>query len=563
MKRFKYFLPLIATSLVLGFVVPAFASGGSWTPTGLMAAPHYVGTATLLQNGKVLVESGYSLSGVLDTSAELYDPATRSWSPTGSLPSGHDSASATLLKDGKVLVAGGHISSGAISDAELYDPTTGTWSKTGSLNTPRYYHTATLLPDGRVLVAGGYNPQPSIGILNSVEIYDPATGVWTSTSSPMSTARSNATATLLANGKVLVAGGVYGDTQGLSSAELFDPATGIWTPTGSMNSARYNHTATLLPDGRVLVAGGDSGKTASSGTYPVNAAELYDPATGIWSTTGSMNAAREMSTATLLPDGKVLVAGGSANNADTSILSSAELYDPTTGTWTLDTPMYNARMYHTATLLQDGTVLVAGGYDGNSVLTSAEIYNPAPSKPSNRPPVFAPIGNQTVLEAQTLTFTVSASDPDGDALTYSASNLPPGATFDPATHVFTRTPTYGQAGNYTDVEFIVTDSGTPMQLDDQPITITVGHTNRLPVFTQIGSQLGSTTVPLSFSVNATDPDGDAVVLSALNLPVSASFSPSTKVFSWTPAYNQAGVYTMTFVATDNGTPVAALPPWMS
>ena len=214
-----------------------------------------------------------------------------------------------------MLVAGGYNDNSAyLASAELYDPSTGTWTATGNLNIARFGHTATLLANGEVLVAGGYDSR----YLTSAELYDPATGTWTLTGR-LNTARLAHTAALLPGGEVLVAGG--GDGSGiLASAELYDPATGNWTLTGSLNDARGQHTATLLPDDRVLVTGGyrQNGNDLAS-------AELYDPATGTWTLTGSLNTARDAHTATLLPNGEVLVAGGSGNN---TILASAELYDP-------------------------------------------------------------------------------------------------------------------------------------------------------------------------------------------------------------------------------------------
>jgi Kelch motif protein len=192
------------------------------------------------------------------------------------------------------------------------------------MNSPRRLHTATLLPGGGVLVVGGFNSDVSSPVLRSAELYDPATGSWTATGD-LITPRVAHTATLLHNGKVLVAGGVGplgpsfdhgGD--GVDTAELYDPATGQWSATASLNTPRVIHTATLLPNGKVLAAGGDSERNS------VNSAELYDPVTASWSTTGSLNTAHSAHTATVLANGKVLVYGGSPIDRN----NSAELYDP-------------------------------------------------------------------------------------------------------------------------------------------------------------------------------------------------------------------------------------------
>ncbi|HBA61871.1 MAG TPA: hypothetical protein DCZ92_13875 [Elusimicrobia bacterium] len=232
----------------------------------------------------------------------------------------------------------------------------------GSLATARFAHTATLLPDGKVLVAGG----SGAAALLTAEVYDPAAGTWSATG-PLATARYGHTATLLPNGKVLVVGGYTGASE-LLSAELYDPAAGTWSATGSLATARSYHTATLLPNGKVLVAGGNVGTELFT-------AELYDPATGIWSVTGSLATARRDCTATLLPNGKVLVAGGFGGG--TPELLTAELYDPSGGTWTATGSLATARGYHTATLLPNGKVLVAGGGTGAGKLLTAELYDPA------------------------------------------------------------------------------------------------------------------------------------------------------------------------------------------
>jgi hypothetical protein len=251
------------------------------------------------------------------------------------------------------------------------------WTATGSLITPRWLGIkATLLQDGKVLVAGGRAPR-AYASLASAELYDPATGTWTATGS-MTTARSGYTATLLQSGKVLVAGGIMpgaGPSGGFAAtgAELYDPATGTWTATGSMTTARGGHTATLLTSGRVLVAGGDTLTAATpQGNVTVTAsAELYDPDTGTWTATGSMTTMRENHTATKLLLGRVLVVGGD---------TSAELYDPLTGTWTATGSMTTARGRCTAILLPDNRVLVLGGDDpsglSNGPVASAELYDP-------------------------------------------------------------------------------------------------------------------------------------------------------------------------------------------
>ena len=236
----------------------------------------------------------------------------------------------------------------------------GVFANTGSLLTARDAPTATLLPNGKVLVAGGYNGT----YLASVELYDPTSGTWTATGS-LGGVRGFHTATLLANGKVLVAGG-QNNTGILASAELYDPASGIWTVTGSLAATREFHTATLLPNGKVLVAGGSS--TSAS-------AELYDPASGVWTVTGNLVTARSRHTATLLPNGEVLVACGAGA---AGFLASGELYDPASGIWTVTGSLAAAREFYTATLLPNGKVLVAGGTnDTSGSLASAELCDPA------------------------------------------------------------------------------------------------------------------------------------------------------------------------------------------
>ncbi|MCX6930904.1 MAG: hypothetical protein NT154_48030, partial [Verrucomicrobia bacterium] len=301
----------------------------------------------------------------------LYDPATDLWTATDRMNTNHYQRTATLLANGKVLVVGGE----ATASAELFDPATGLWTTTGAMSTKRSYQTATLLPSGKVLVAGGsFTSYPVNDALASAELYDPATGLWTATGA-MRTERTIHTATLLASGKVLVAGGWNDSHWELSSAELYDPATETWTTTGAMRTETKLHTATFLSNGKVLVAGGSDGMNCLAST------ELYDPATGTWTTTGAMSTTRVSHTATLLPNGKVLVTGGWNG---TNILSIVDLYDPATGTWTAIGALSTTRYYHTAALLPSGKVLLAGGMDDRDqynicYLSSSELYDALPA----------------------------------------------------------------------------------------------------------------------------------------------------------------------------------------
>ncbi|CAN5309941.1 hypothetical protein BH20VER2_BH20VER2_17690 [soil metagenome] len=235
-----------------------------------------------------------------------------------------------------------------------------TFSATGSLNKARLWQTATLLRNGKVLVAGG----GVAGEIGSAELYDPASGTWSYTGS-LVIPRAFHTATLLTDGRVLITGGVANSGGSQRTAELYDPATGSWSLTGSMSAAREYHTATLLQNGKVLVAGGNY----------LASAELYDPATGTWSATGSMSTGRDAHTATLLQNGQVLVTGGRRINS----IAQADLYDPANGTWSSAGSMAAPRATHSATLLANGKVLVTGGYDYGSgrPLATTDLYDPA------------------------------------------------------------------------------------------------------------------------------------------------------------------------------------------
>ena len=368
------------TTVTTSATVTVATSSSGFTPTGSLNEARGLHTATLLSNNKVLVAYGSNSSAYNAaagyaglSSVELYDPGTGVFTEivfdSGAGIYGH---TATLLPNGNVLLAGGFVNSiwdyggisGSSNGAGLYDSTTGIFSGTANMTANRGWHTATLLANGKVLIAGGADVDPTGEGSTSAELYDPSTGTFTATGS-MSVGRFQHTATLLQNGKVLIVGGTLEYTSDpVATAEIYDPTTGTFSTTGAMATARKEHTATLLADGRVLVVGG----TTSTGELrQTSTAEIYDPSSGFFSIAGSMAEARSLHTATLLPSGKVLVVGGGNEN------STAEVYDPVTGLFSVTGGMETGRSGHTATLLSNGTVLIAGG-GILAGLASAELY---------------------------------------------------------------------------------------------------------------------------------------------------------------------------------------------
>jgi hypothetical protein len=328
-------------------------------------------TATLLADGSVLVVGGQiagtgaGAPAVGTTSAELYRHAEIGFAffPTGNLQTPRFNHTATLLNDGTVVVFGGEDgNSQPLNTAEIYGVASNGFTPVGAnLIQPVFSHTATLLADGRVLIVGGISFDG--GTLADAEIFDPVAQWFVSTGS-MHNARANHTATLLTDGRVLIAGGsVNGNT--VAVAEIFDPKQGTFTATGSLTFPRQNHTATLLSNGKVLIAGGNQ----FEGTFAI--AEIFDPASGTFTPTGALNTPRTIHSATLLTDGTVLIAGGTSG----AILASAEVYDPVAGTFSNTGSMIAARYGQIASILNDGSVLVAGGTGTTPELASAEVYS--------------------------------------------------------------------------------------------------------------------------------------------------------------------------------------------
>jgi hypothetical protein len=364
--------------LVLSFGQIALAQHtGSFTPTGNMITARVGYTATLLPNGKVLVAGGQTPGCCVPpssfSSAELYDPSTGSFTATGDMTTARVGHTATLLPDGKVLIAGGYslvnTSQGlrplSLGNAELYDPATGTFSATGDMVAAvGNSGSATLLNDGKVLIAHNLGPQPALA-----ELYDPVTGTFSRTGDQLVIWSGTQNSTLLLDGRVLL-------VICCTAEQLYDPASGTFSPTGRTTRIYQDgFESAALTDGTVLFSGGYAELTSDSYS---SGAELYDPSSGSFRPTGDMTTARAYHTATLLPDGTVLIAGGEGKPASNPTASTtAEIYDPATGAFSRTGDMTGAHIDHTATLLLDGRVLLTGGYTDYLGLAINEIYTPS------------------------------------------------------------------------------------------------------------------------------------------------------------------------------------------
>jgi hypothetical protein len=343
---------------------------GTFSLTGSMDTARALHTSTLLHTGEVLVAGGIAdtSTGVSLSSAELFNPAKGRWRLTGSMSAARVFDTATLLPNGEVLVAGGApaLNGNCVATAELFNPATGQFSPTGSMTTPRCSHSAVLLANGQVLVAGGDDVTDS-NSLASAELFNPATGTWQAIGS-LNVARDGQLSALLQNGKVLVAGGrdrVNGNFTDLASAEIFDPSQGKWSLTASLSTPDGTPFGSLLANGDVLVA----------------RFAFFTPATGTWTNTGLFPAAREGTTATLLGTGNVLLTGFRqvCRGCGFKPSNAAVLYESATNTYAFTGGMNSARVFDSAVRLPNGQVLVSGGTNtisGGATLASAELYTP-------------------------------------------------------------------------------------------------------------------------------------------------------------------------------------------
>jgi Galactose oxidase, central domain len=373
-RRYLLFFALLLIGAVGEPATAAAQSSGSFTRTADMTTARSQHTATLLTSGKVLITGGTQSGGFSGlATAELYDPKSGTFAPTGNMATARRMHTATRLPDGRVLIVGGYGTAGVtLSSAEFYDPSSGTFSAAGNMMTARGGHSAILLPSSKVLIVGGYgtNAYPDVA---PAEIYDPSSGTFTGAAEYVGRGGCDfcAPAVLLTDGTVLFAGQY--------PAQLYDPVADSFTPAGMMVSEQS--AATVLTSGKVLFAGGvDLSRSAK--------AELYDPDMHTFTAIAGMAWRRDWHSLTLLPNGQALVAGGEtescAANACTfaGSVATAELYDPATATFIPTADMTAKREIHTATLLGDGRVLIAGGdsYGGIGIYygstASAELYVP-------------------------------------------------------------------------------------------------------------------------------------------------------------------------------------------
>jgi len=346
-----------------------------WVPAADMLTPRSGHRWNLLGNGTVLMTGGLDSAGNPLGSAELYDYRTGDFSSTGNMTIARQQHRTVRLYTGKVLVTGGrpHAISNVLNSAELYDPGSGTFASTGNMRQYRRLHRSTELPNGKILITGGLGGTSNTanGILAMAELYDPATGVFTQTTGSMTTARRNHQMILLPTGKVLIAGGFGAGGVLLKSAELYDPATNTFKATGNMITAR-SPLLTRLPNGKILASNG-----SDEGGTPIQTLEIYDPKTGTFKAAGKALVARDGNKVSRLGNGKSILVGGQTTADAASVTNSAELYDDENGSLSFTGGLITGRQDFAQEILPNGRILVAGGLDSNgTVLSSAELYTP-------------------------------------------------------------------------------------------------------------------------------------------------------------------------------------------
>ena len=336
---------------------------GTLVTEGNMTVGRSLHTATLLPTGEVLLVGGGTPDQSATRTVEIFDPRTGQTRTAAEMNVARADHTATLLPDGTVLIVGGL--GPAASSAEIYEPATGTSTLVGPLTEPRSDHAAVLLESGKVLILGGDTSGVGASPTAGAELYDPFTRTFASTGR-MSMPRVPCGVVRLNDGHVLVAGGTTTGKRVLASAEIYDPPMGQFTSTGSLLSARRKHAGAILADGTVLIMGGTA---SASDSVVLNSTESFDPAQGHFQPAPPMRSARYKFTAVFLDNGSLLVAGGSRE--------TVEVFDQRTGQFmAVANGQQGLRLFPTATLLSDGSALIAGGYSGNGSQPTLWRYTP-------------------------------------------------------------------------------------------------------------------------------------------------------------------------------------------
>jgi hypothetical protein len=403
---------------------PTFAADFAWKGAGSLAAPRIGAASAVLKDGRVLLVGGRPLPTGKDSAVvDVYDPATHSWADAPQLPEPRSGASAVTLRDGRVLVLGGSDDADQ-HRAELFDPGTGTWTPTADSIAPHVATPGFVLEDGRVFFFGG---DYYWSTWRSGEIYDPQTGAWTLTAEPHELGSAAPTVVRLRDGRFLVAGRTSVWTGSASRAydkpvaEIYDAIRDTWTRVTPPQSSRESAGGALLADGRVLIAGGHPGSTAErlfDATAHGNS-EIFDPATATWSPTGDLQRPRGSgSTVVTLADGRVVALGGSwatittnpvtgrRQFADIYYEATAEVYDVAAGVWRAIPPSPTARAGHAAEPLADGSMLVVGGVNGpeGAATAVADRLVPVPATAPGPPPTVVQPPAPKPLKAGTIRF---------------------------------------------------------------------------------------------------------------------------------------------------------------
>jgi uncharacterized protein YjbI with pentapeptide repeats len=543
-----------ATAVSNAFNVTGFCD------TGNMVTARRNHIVLALPNGKILITGG---AGNADgdaasalASAELYDPVAHTFTAIGPMNVARVDHTMTLLLNGLVLITGGYNIEGDIASAELFDPTANSFTLIpASMVSQRAEHAATLLANGKVLLTGG---NTNTTTLNTAEIYDPVANTFTPSSQLMTAARQIHHADLLPNGQVLISGGFDVNNNALNSAEIYDPVADTFTQTGPMTTGRGNHASALLYNGQVLVAGGLTGP--GTGLVLTATAEMYNPATGSFTPTGSMSIARGHYAGIVLDDGTIFISGGATLPAGTN----ADVYNPATGTFSTTGNFTMVQTGAREAVAPDGTVLLASGVNNaEPVVTvpNSELFYPAPlaagivvTTASTLPAAFLnqPY-TQVLLEHGGL-----------GQVTWSSTSLPEGLSLTP-TGILTGTPT--QTGSLS-IPVVVSDGSTPPQTT--PVTFTLQVNGPLAITTTTLPEavttngFPGTASPSTYSaqIQTTGGAGGALTFSvtAGALPPSITLNTATGALSSSSVTDAAGPYNFTIEAVSAGPPSSAAPP---